>query len=296
MLGELAALGAALCWATGSFILKPLTTRFSALSLNALRNVAAWPAVMVALVVMGKFTQIGSVTGQTIAYIIGSGIIGLVIGTTLYLKALRLTDIVQVYPISNSCWLLSTTFIAAIFLGEGITWLTISGALVIILGIVLLVMPSTHPPKQTGVASGIGDKFQGITLAILAGLSWSVSIVFLKLGLAETDALVVNFIRLPPVFVLLALLASRERSDSSFRQYNLKALGWVSLTGFLDQAVGSILFFLAIQLAGAAKATILSATSPFFVTALAVLGLKEKVTFRIILGTLFCVLGIWLTI
>lgn len=295
MLGELAALGAALSWAGGSLIIKPMTTRFSPLSLNTLRNAAAWPVMLILVFLTGKTTEVSSITSSAAIYIIGSGVIGLVIGTTLYLKALSLTDIVKVYPISYSCWLLGTVFIAAVFLGEGITWSTIVGALVILLGIVLLVVPSASYRKQVGVFSGMADMTRGITLSVIAGILWSVSIAFLKLGLASTNALVVNFIRLPVVFLLLAIFASQEKNSTGLVNYDRKALGWASLTGLLDQVLGGILFFISIQLAGAAKATILSGTSPLFVTVLAVLFLKEKVTPRIMLGTLCGVLGIWLT-
>jgi len=293
MTGELAAIGAALSWAIGSLIVKPINMRFGSLSVNALRTAAAWPVVSVFLVLTGKTAEISIVNADSVAYIIGSGIVGVVIGTTIYLMALNLEDISRVYPISYSCWLLATAFIAWVFLGEAITWLTVVGALVIILGIFLLVVSPRGNRQQVSPNTTAA---RGIVLALVAGLCWAAGTTILKLGLASTNAVVANFIRLPPVFLLLTVLALVTTGTSSFTKYDLKALGWVSIAGFLDQALGGVLFFVSIQLAGVARATILSSTSPLFVAALAVLFLKEKVTLRIFLGTLCCVVGIWLTI
>ena len=148
MIGELAAVGAALSWAISSLIAKPLTMRFESLSLNALRTTVAWSVVFIFLALTGRIAEISAINLSSVAYIIGSGIVGLVIGTTLYLKALSLGDISKVYPVSYSCWLLITTFIAAIFLGEAITWLTIVGALVVILGIFLLAGSQSSNRRQ----------------------------------------------------------------------------------------------------------------------------------------------------
>lgn len=293
MLGELAALGAALSWAVGGLIVKPVAMKFETFSLNALRTAAAWPAVLVFLVLTGKTAEIGTVNANSAAYIIGSGIVGVGIGTTVYLKALSLEDISKVYPVTFSCWLLSTAFIAAIFLREAVTWLIILGAFVIILGMFLLVV-SPGSKKQRTVAGS--TNVRGIILALAAGLCWATGTTILKLGLASTGAVVANLIRLPPIVLLLSMLALLTSGTGCFSKFHVKDLGWVGMAGVMDQAVAAVLFFISIQLAGVAKATILSSTSPLFVAGFAVLFLKEKVTLRTFLGTLCCVAGIWLTI
>jgi len=294
MVGELAALGAALAWAGGSLIIKPMTVRFGPLSLNTLSNAAAWPLLLVFLLLTGKIAEVALIPHQAVGYIIVSGFFGLVIGTTVYLKALSLASFAIVYPVAYSCWLLGAAAIAAAFLGESITWLTISGALIIILGLGLLTMPTPKSNKPTVTLTNTGGA-KGIALAVVAGLCWAAAVTLIKLSLESTSAVMVNVIRLPAVVLLLGLFTLGQGKRRDFARYDLKTIARVGFAGCLDQALGAIFLFVSIQMAGAARATILSSTSPLFATVLAVIFLKEKVTARVLLGTLCCVLGIWLT-
>ena len=294
MIGEIAGIGAALCWAGGSLILKPMTTKFSSLSLNCLRILAGWIFLMVILSPLGKVAEMGLVPGHTAAYLIGSGVIGLAIGTTLFIKSMSLTNITKVYPVSNSLWLLGTVVIAAIFLGEAVTGYTILGAVLIVLGIVLLSKPTSEQRKANVTSDN--QALKGIALAIGAGVCWAAGSTLVKLGLSGASPAVVNMIRLPAVaLVLIALVAWRE-DVTSFSKYDRESLFQISGAGILEQGLGAILWFISIELTGLAKATILSNTSPLFVVPFAVVFLKEKITLGVILGTVFCVFGIWLTI
>ena len=294
MMGEIAGIGAALCWAGGTLIIKPLTTKFGSLSLNCLRILAGWIFLMVILSPFGKVAEIGLVPGYSVAYLIGSGVIGLSIGTTLFIKSMSLTDITKVYPASYSFWLLGTVAIAAIFLGEAITSYTILGAVLIVSGIVLLVRPA-RGQRMANTASDIHHS-SGIALAIGAGVCWAVGSTLVKIGLSGASPAVVNMLRLPAVaLVLIALIAWRENL-TTFSKYDWKSVFQIGGAGILEQGVGAILWFTSIELIGVAKATILTNTSPLFVVPFAVVFLKEKVTLRVVLGTVFCVFGIWLTI
>ena len=293
-MGEIAGIGAAICWAGGSLILKPMTTRFGPLSLNFIRILAGWIFLMVILSPLGKVADMGLVSGYSAAYLMGSGVIGLAIGTTLFIKSMSLTGITKVYPVSYSLWLLGTVAIAAIFLDEAVTSFTIVGAVLIVAGIVLLARP-TREQRMANAASGIRN-VNGIVLAVGAGVCWAAGSSLVKLGLSGTSPVVVNMLRLPVVaLVLIALVAWRE-GLTTFSKYDWKSLLQISGTGILEQSLGALLWFISIELTGVAKATILCNTSALFVVPFAVIFLKEKVTLRVVLGTAFCVFGIWLTI
>jgi drug/metabolite transporter (DMT)-like permease len=57
-----------------------------------------------------------------------------------------------------------------------------------------------------------------------------------------------------------------------------------------------MLFVLAVQRAGAAKTAVLSSTAPLFALPLAALLLGERLTGRVILGTLLSIAGVWLVV
>lgn len=295
MMGAIAAIGAAICWSGAGLLIKPVSTRFSSLSINSIRVLAGWIFLMVFLSPLGKVAEMGSVPVSSVAYIMGSGVIGLAIGSTLFIRSLSLTDITRVYPVTYSLWLLGTVTIAGIFLGEAITGFTILGAVLIVSGIVLLARPSGKR-QVANAGAGTPQGMTGIALAIGASICWAAGSTLIKLGLSGASPLVVNMIRLPAVaLILVALVAGRE-SPATFSRYDWKSLLQTSGAGILEQGIGSVLWFISIELTGVAKATILANTSPLFVIPFAIIVLKEKVTLRVILGTVFCVLGIWLAV
>lgn len=294
-MGAIAAIGAAICWSAAGLLIKPVSTRFSSLSINSIRVLAGWTFLMVFLSPVGKVAEMGSVPASSVAYLMGSGVIGLAIGSTLFIKSLSLTNITRIYPVTYSLWLLGTVAIAGIFLGEAITIFTILGAIIIVSGIVLLARPSGKQ-QVTNAGMDTSQGVSGIALAIGASMCWAAGSTLIKLGLSGTSPLVVNMIRLPVVALILVALVTWREQPASFSSYDWKSLLQTGSAGILEQGIGSVLWFMSIELIGVAKATILANTSPLFVIPFAIIVLKEKVTLRVILGTVFCVVGIWLTV
>ena len=290
MVGEFFALGSALSWAGGSVVLKPLTRSFHPLPLNALRTTAGWVFLLFFLIFIGWITDLSLVPPSSVLYILASGIIGIVIGTSLYIKSLSLIPINIAFPVTNASWILFVTFFAIIFLDEAITWLTLCGAILIMCGITLLAAPGGFKKLRMNI------NMLGFSLALLTGIIWAVSIILIKLGLHGVNPVVANFLRLPVVFLLLWGMSFKQGDTRRLLKSGPKKLSQVGAGGIFDQALGSVFFFAAIQRIGAAKATILSSTSPLFVLPFSILLFKEKVTFWIILGTLLCVGGIWLVV
>jgi drug/metabolite transporter (DMT)-like permease len=250
---------------------------------------------MVFLSPLGKVAEMGSVPVFSVAYLMGSGVIGLAIGTTFFIRSLSLTNITRVFPVTYSFWLLGTVAIAAIFLGEAMTIFTILGAVLIVSGIVILARPSREQ-QVANAGAGTPQSMSGIALAIGAGTCWAVGSTLVKLGLAGASPLVVNMIRLPAAALILVALVVLQEGPATFSRYDWKSLLQTGGAGILEQGIGAVLWFISIELTGVAKATILASTSPFFVIPFSIIILKEKVTLRVILGTVFCVLGIWLTV
>jgi uncharacterized membrane protein len=75
-----------------------------------------------------------------------------------------------------------------------------------------------------------------------------------------------------------------------------RGLAAVALGGILGMGVGGLLYIAAVQDAGAGKAAILSSTSPMFALPLAMFFLAERVTPRLMAGTLLSIVGIWLVV
>ncbi len=287
MIGELYALSAALAWAVGGITLKWASGKLPPLYLGRWRNMAAWISLTIFLLVTGRLFNFPHVPVTSALYLTASGIIGLALGASIYIKSLSLLDLSVAYPVSHSTWIISAVILAIIFLGETTTLRTFFGAILVLAGLIFLTQQET---KDNTIKIKNG---KGIFLALMAGFCWAFAGIFLKLGIKEVDPMLVNFIRLPTTILLLTLLTAKEKPE--FNNKTKKALFQVGISGFFDQFIAAIFFFSAIKLIGIAKTTILSAISPLFVAPLSIFLLKEKISLKIAIGTILCVLGAWLT-
>lgn len=295
MMGELIGLGSALSLGISGLVLKPLSTKFSPFLLNALLCAAAWFFLACYIIPSGRIAEISLVSWESFGYTIGAGIMGIVMGNTFFIKSLSSADVARVFPIIFSFDLFITTIIAAIFLGEAVTWSTFLGAAVIVAGITLL-SGQTRGIRQEGKSMLRSGEAKGILFAMIGGTCWAVANSLMKMGLREISPALFNFIRLPVVTLILSVLVWQREGMPELTRLNRRQVTRAAVAGILEQDVGMVLSFMAIQMIGVAKTALLRATSPLFVAPLAVIFLKEKMTWRVVLGTLLCVSGIWLIV
>ena len=288
MKGELAALGAAAAWACGGVIIKPVTERFDPFAVNFLRAGTGCLFFLTLTLPFGVIPRINPSTFDSLLYLVGSGIMGVAIGTSLYLKSLGITEVSRVHAVSFSSWILITAVIAWSLLAEPFTGRTISGALLVVLGVALLV-----GAFERRKANPRSQALRGGLLALASGACWAGGTILLKFALYDLDPLEANVVRLP-VIALSLLPAVLLRGRSSDLREMLRGPGIfprVGAAGVLDQAVGALLFFIAIRDTGAARATVLSSLSPLFVLPFSVLLLREKPGRTIVLGVVLSVAG-----
>jgi len=95
--------------------------------------------------------------------------------------------------------------------------------------------------------------------------------------------------------LVLYLLAARPQDLRRAAASRLD-LAIIAGAGLGGMAAGSLLYVYALLEAGAARAAVLSASSPLFAIPLAMLFLGEALTRRLLAGTAACVLGIALVV
>jgi len=290
MLGELASLAAALCWALSAVIYRKALSAIDPLPANAVRCIPAVAFMVILLAALGQLPQIIKIGSITLLYLTFSVISGLVIGDTLNFVSLRLIGVSRAVPISSICPLF-TVIIAALFLQGGVSSMVLLGAILVVFGVWLVgtknntVSPLTKADLIKGVLAGVG-----------AALFWAISLVICQLALQWIDPITANSIRmiiLTPILTMI-VLASRNRDQLLHSDTNL----WILLSagGILALGIGGILLLVGISLIGAARAVSLSSTTPLYAPLLAASLLKEKVTVKILSGAVLTVLGILLVI
>jgi len=88
----------------------------------------------------------------------------------------------------------------------------------------------------------------------------------------------------------------RPSSKETLRGVSLKSFAVVGFAGALGMGLSAYLFIYAIGEIGVAKVVTLSSISPLFGMAMAVVFLKEKVTWQVMVGVGLCLAGVWTVI
>ena len=293
MIGTIYALTAALSWAGSSAILKSLTAKIDALSLNALRLCVIFLLLLAIIPLSGRATEFVNTPLISLVYLIISGVIALAIGETIFIKSLSYLDVSQAFPIAQCSYPVFTMILAVSLLGESFTWVGGLGAFFVLLGMYLIM--STRKTSGINSASGRISR-KGIVLALTAGAAWATSSVTLKLGVLDMDPLVTAAIRVSSattVFLPFAL-SQRKRGALQLRRYGSRSLALALTSGIIGPGVGMVLFIIAIQSIGAGKTAVLAATSLPFLLPFSGFILKEKLTRLTLMGIVIGIAGICL--
>ena len=288
MLGVIIALTASVAWAVSSVLLKILSSRIDAISVNTMRLWVGAVALIALVVFTGRSDDVLNAPLFPILMVIASGVLSNTIGDTIYIRSLSYLDVSVSYPISQSAFPVLTLIVAIFFLNETFTWYNILGAVCVVGGILMLVKNKkavVHP-----------NAAKGVILALVAACLWAAGSVTLKIGLTQVDTFVAAAIRVSVSAVLLTTLAfSRPPAERlKIKTYGTRNLILVAIAGLLAYGVGGAGYVTAIHLIGAGKTVLLSASAPVFLLPLSVLILKEKLSLMALAGVFIAVAGICL--
>ena len=295
MIGELAALGAAICWTISAMMYKEALLKAKPVSANIVRLVCTSIILVAYLAIIGKFGVLMNLPAYAVVLACVSGIIGLGVGDTLYMMSLKLIGVARavpitcVYPLFNLLW-------AVFLVEEPITLSVILGAVTIVFGIWLL-------RQETDVGTAETEKkilVKGVAYALATAVMWSVSITMIDMAvtLPETSsldhALAINTIRVAAIAVSLLVSAPIIDRGFGFLKMQRKTLAALIFGGIV--ALGLGWFFLTYSFINTleSRAVPISSTTPLFSTLSGIVFLHEKVTARNAVGSIMIVVGIFL--
>lgn len=293
MSGQAWAIACAFLWALSSALLKSQTHKIHVVFLGALRTV---PAVLIywgVLLFSGRVAELTSLPIRAWAYLAGSTLMGLVVGDSIYFQSMKLIGLSRAMPLSTT-YPFFTILLSMLFLDEQLGWSIVGGAVLIATGGYFLALRRGRERLGESQATRRVN-FVGVTLALSAAVCWSMSTVMLRLGLEEVDATVANVVRLSVLMVVLSTMVLKLGNVGRIKGYGLRSLGIVFLAGIVGTGLGTFAFLRAVQSAGAARTSILTATTPLFGVPFS-LFLKERPSSRTLVGTGLTMVGVWLTI
>lgn len=294
MLGELSALGSAVAWAFGTVLVKGPASRFSALYLSAIRTVASACLVLIVVLSTGDIRGIAHIPGWAIGFLLAGSLIT-VIGDVAFVRAIALDDMSRVFPVTTGLYILGSVGGSIVVAHEPATWSMFGGGLLVI-GSVSLIAMARRPQAadaQTRVAQGRA-RVRALGLSVFAAVLWAVSLLILDEAMTEAEALPAAAIRIPFIAMVLTSLAWTRGDMGRYRRLERKDLVALVGSGVLV-GLSAILFTNAIKLSSAGLVSILSSTSPLFVVPVSFWVLKEPMTRPVVVGTVLCMAGIWLT-
>jgi DME family drug/metabolite transporter len=293
MIGEFAALGAAVSWTISALLYRKALLSAKPISANIVRLTLTSMALLAFLAVVGKFSVLLSLPGNIVVLACVSGVIGLGVGDTLYMVSLksigvgRAVPITCTYPLFNLLW-------AVFLVGERVTLPIVVGAVAIVFGIWLLGQHQEVNMFETKEKVW----FKGVGLALATAVVWSVSITMINLAVKEAPdldhVLAINTVRLLGIAVSLLAVSPFIDRSLGFLKMNRSTMLALVAGGIVALGVGWFLLTYSFTETLESRAVPISSTTPLFSTLAAIALLHEKISAKNALGSVLVVAGIFM--
>lgn len=254
MIGETAALSAALLWAVASVFFADIGRHIRAINLNLIKGVFAC-ILMLALLTCGSLLGAGAydlstlnrISMQGYVLLVVSGIIGIAVGDTAYFACLRRIGPQKGLMLESTAPIIAAVLALTLYQERlsGSAWL---GILVTTIGVVIVV-------KWSQSSIGFETRLSGVGFGMLAAFCQATGIVLSRRALLaeEVEPLTSGLIRLGAAVCIMALwfwLRRKFRPLASERQSVIEAVRAIFQHGLLLRLTGAITLgtFLAIWL------------------------------------------------
>ena len=292
VLGVISALIVMLFFAVSNVLYKKMSEDISVMDIMFTRMWVSLPiAYLFAVISSGSFTF--TVPTAALFPLILSMIIGLVIGDSMYFLSQERIGVSRAFPIAMSYPLL-VYFLAAVFLGEPVLPQRVIGAIIIVIGVIMIARAEQDETKN-GKRWSEDDIRMGIILAVLVFICWAASDVIFQFGLVGVGVAEANFYRvfaasliLVPVF-LMTMRGERKLPTRRVTTYTL-------LIGIISFGFGLIIYSFAVKFVGATVTALIIASGPMFTAPLSALVLDEDVNRNVAIGTIMTIIGVLMVV
>ena len=287
LMGEIAALGTALCWSFGSMCFTVSSRLLGHNTVNRVRLVIALTLLLIThYVLTGRIIPAG-ITNYNLLWFGLSGIIGFAIGDRLLFRSFVLIGprlgmlMMALAPVFG-------VIIAWIFLKEHLALVDIIAIAITLFGICWVVLEGKHFQGQK-------HHLSGILCGIGAAFGQALGLILSKKGLANgLSPLIGNIIRLFIASIFVWSLAFIETKISPTFKGIKNKKAFITLMGgsILGPFIGVWLSLVAVKYTYVGIASTLMALPPILLIPLSHFFFKEKINIRSIIGTIIAVTGV----
>jgi uncharacterized membrane protein len=220
---------------------------------------------------------------RAVPYFVFSGVVGTAGGRLFRVAAIEKVGASVAASINNLSPLIATGM-AVLLLGEQVTVPMLAGTLVIVLGTILLSLSG----------KSVGFPTRHLIFPFLSALCFGVVAIVRKLGLGQAGPLFDAAINVSSALVASTAFVFASGNGPALMCDGRSLLYF--LGGGIAENAGVLLVFQALGLGGVSVVTPLSGTAPLFVLLLAFLfpSGMEKLNWRIVVGAVLIVLGVFL--
>lgn len=205
MIGELAALSTALCWAVAARMFRILGQSFSPLSLNLWKGLAA---IAILVVITEFFVAPVDIDQNTLFWLLLSGVIGIGLGDTFFFQALNKIGDSQSILVAETLAPIFTALLAMAWIGEWLTWQQWCGVAIVLFSVDVIIKIQKRSTENIFILSGY-------IYAGLAALCQAVGAVLSRdiLTSVDIDAFNASQIRLVGglAIIVILMLVSKQK-------------------------------------------------------------------------------------
>jgi drug/metabolite transporter (DMT)-like permease len=289
-IGEICALLSAITWALSVILFTGLGQTMPAFGLNLIKNCIGFVCLsLTATLVEGWFLP--SLDSSDWLVVILSGVIGLAVADTLYLKALGLIGAGRMGVIAtlNSPFVI---LISILYLNESLSLWQLVGLLMVISAILLLISEKK--------LSNINKRalYKGIGVGICAVFLTALSLVIVKPVLESNDFFSLAAARMGVgILAMLLFLVLTGNVIKTIAQYKLFH-DWATIitASFTGAYIALGLWLAGYKYAEATTASILTQTNSVFIVLLAIIFLDESITPKKLLAAAISFSGVLLVL
>jgi len=231
---------------------------------------------------------------QTIIILALSVLFGAAFGDFVYFASQARIGVSSAFAIANT-YPITTYLLAIAFLGELFFFTRLFGAVLAVLGIAIITKEQSKNPEYERTSTHKTGNYQGYALAVLTSIMYAIATIMIDSGVRDIDPIDANVIRLAfgSVFLVPLFYAYRKKGMNIPSKRTVKIL---TLVGVFGLAFASLLYVASIKNLGASLGAILGSAAPLLALPFSIWLLDEVVNWKVALGTLISILGIWLTI
>ncbi|MFH1699343.1 MAG: DMT family transporter [Candidatus Zixiibacteriota bacterium] len=290
LLGELAALSTAFCWAGGTLLFTIAGRNIGSYNVNKLRIPVA--AIFLALFLIFAYSTLFPTGTDTraIVYLTLSGLIGLVLGDTCYFRCLVILG-PRHGALMQSLAPPMTAIAAFFLLGEYLSLMAIVGIGITLFGVGWV----STDKKDSRIDNREGSKLVGILMGIGGAAGQALGLVLAKEGMGESfNPLSATFIRMFSSAIIIWIFAGfRGELISTFRAITSRKVIYALVgAAFLGPTIGVWMSLVAVKHTQAGIAATIMSSFPVVVILLVMIFYKERPTPRSVLGAVIAVIGV----